>query len=262
MNTAFITGGSGFVGRALIQELVARGVVTRALARSPQAEAAVRAAGGEPVAGDLADEAAMQAGMRGADVVIHAAAKVEDWGPRAAFQAVTIDGTRAALRAARAAGVPKFVHIGTEAVLAGGGPIVRADETRPYPDVPNGLYPWSKGQAERDVIAANAPGYSTVSRAAAVHLGARGYDVVAADYAGHAKWGVGVVWRRPSFELHVPRAQCCGGHAAGGRAWAWAERFISSPMGRRWSFAISLPSWRQRWQRVRGRRRAKCRCGW
>ncbi len=57
----------------------------------------------------------------------------------------------------------RFVHIGTEAVLAGGGPIVRADETAPYPAVPNGLYPWSKGQAERDVIAANGGDFTTVS---------------------------------------------------------------------------------------------------
>jgi nucleoside-diphosphate-sugar epimerase len=163
MKSAFVTGGSGFVGRALILELVSRGVPTRALARSPKAAEAVREAGAEPVMGDLANIAAMQAGMEGTDVVIHAAAKVEDWGPREAFQAATIDGTRNALRAAQAAGVARFVHIGTEAVLAAGGPIVRADETVRYPVVPNGLYPWSKGQAERDVIAANGEGFTTVS---------------------------------------------------------------------------------------------------
>ncbi len=47
------------------------------------------------------------------------------------------------------------MHVGTEAVLADGEPIVRADETRPYPERPAGPYPISKGQAERAVIAAN-----------------------------------------------------------------------------------------------------------
>jgi nucleoside-diphosphate-sugar epimerase len=159
----FVTGGSGFVGRALLTELKARGAEVRALARSASAAETVRGLGAVAVPGDLSDGAALRAGMAGAAVVIHAAAKVEDWGPREAFSAATIQGTRNALDAARAAGVARFVHIGTEAVLAGGQPIVRADETAPYPAVPNGLYPWSKGQAERDVLAANAPGLTTVS---------------------------------------------------------------------------------------------------
>jgi len=161
--SVFVTGGSGFVGRALIQELTTRGVKVRALARSDKAIDTVRALGATAVRGDLADSAAMHAGMADCAGVIHAAAKVEDWGRRAEFQSVTIDGTRNALSAARAAGVPRFVHIGTEAVLAGGKPIIQADETTPYPPLPNGLYPWSKGQAERDVIAANTPTLATIS---------------------------------------------------------------------------------------------------
>jgi nucleoside-diphosphate-sugar epimerase len=113
--------------------------------------------------GDLNGTDAMRAGMKGCDVVIHAAAKVDLWGRQEDFFAVTVQGTRNALAAARDAGVGRFIHIGTEAVLAGGAPIVGADETTPYPAVPNGLYPWSKGQAERDVIAANADGFATIS---------------------------------------------------------------------------------------------------
>jgi nucleoside-diphosphate-sugar epimerase len=159
----FVTGGSGFVGRALIAELAARGVPVRALARSAAAAAAVTALGATPVAGDLADGAAMQAGMAGAALVVHAAARVALWGRREDFARDTIEGTRNALRAATAAGVPRFVHVGTEAVLAGGASIVRADETTPYPLVPNGLYPWSKAQAERDVLAAATPGFAAMS---------------------------------------------------------------------------------------------------
>jgi len=159
----FVTGGSGFVGGAAIMELVARGVPVRALARSGAAADKVRALGAAPVAGDLGSVDAMREGMRGCVAMIHAAAKVEDWGKREDFFAATIQGTRNALAAAREAGTKMFVHIGTEAVLAGGGPIVRADETTPYPAVPNGLYPWSKGQAERDVVAANSVDFTTVA---------------------------------------------------------------------------------------------------
>jgi nucleoside-diphosphate-sugar epimerase len=159
----FLTGGSGFVGRALIAEWVARGVPVRALVRSGKAGEIVSALGAEPVFGDLAATDAMRNGMAECDLVVHAAAKVDFWDRQEAFFADTIQGTRNALAAARDARVARFVHIGTEAVLAGGGPIVNADETTPYPAVPNGLYPWSKGQAERDVLAANRDGLATMS---------------------------------------------------------------------------------------------------
>lgn len=54
--------------------------------------------------------------MQGCDPVIHAAAKVEIWGEYSSFVEPTVEGTRNVVEAARAAGVPKFVHVGTEAV--------------------------------------------------------------------------------------------------------------------------------------------------
>jgi nucleoside-diphosphate-sugar epimerase len=162
MKRAFVTGGSGFVGGAVIRELRARGVAVAALARGARSIAAVEALGASAVRGDLEDTAAMQAGMAGADVVIHAAAHVAEHGPLAEFLQVTVEGTQHALDAARAAGVPRFVHVSTEAVLADGAPIVRADETRPRPAAPAGPYPISKGLAEDRVRAANGPGFAAV----------------------------------------------------------------------------------------------------
>lgn len=162
MKRAFVTGGSGFVGGRAIRELRARGVEAVALARSDSSARAVEALGATSVRGDLDDRAAMQAGMTGADVVIHAAAHVAEHGPLADFLRVTVTGTENTLAAARAAGVPRFVHISTEAVLADGKPIVRADETRPRTTHPAGPYPHSKGLAEERVLAANAPGFATV----------------------------------------------------------------------------------------------------
>ncbi len=157
-----MTGGSGFLGRKLIATLVGRGVEVRALSRSDRSDAAVTKAGATPVRGDLGDTDAMQAGMTGCDVVFHAAAFVEEHGKLSEHMTITVDGTKSALIAARAAGVPRFVHVGTEAVLADGNPIVQADETRPFPTHPAGPYPLTKGLAERAVVAANAPGFVTV----------------------------------------------------------------------------------------------------
>jgi nucleoside-diphosphate-sugar epimerase len=158
----FVTGGSGFLGKRLIAALVARGDRVRALARSDAAAAAVRGVGAEPVRGDLDDVAAMTDGMRGCELVVHAAAYVKELGKLAAFMHANVGGTERALAAAKAAGVARFVHVSTEAVLADGEPIVRADETRPYPARPAGPYPITKGLAERAVVAATAPGFATV----------------------------------------------------------------------------------------------------
>ncbi len=159
---AFVTGGSGFVGRALIQALRARGDEVRALARSHGAAATVSALGAKPIRGDLDNVNAMTEGMRGCSVVFHSAAFVKDWGTREEFFQANVQGTQNTLDAAKAAGVLQFVHIGTEAVLIGGAPIVNADETWAFPPNPVGLYPLTKGLSEQRVRAANTDGFATV----------------------------------------------------------------------------------------------------
>lgn len=52
-------------------------------------------------------------GMRGCDAVIHLAAKVQSWGKWADFQEETVEGTRRTVDTAKAAGVPRFVHVST-----------------------------------------------------------------------------------------------------------------------------------------------------
>jgi nucleoside-diphosphate-sugar epimerase len=160
--TAFVTGGSGFVGGALIRRLASEGWTVRALARSDSSEQAVREAGAQPVRGDLDDVDAMRAGAQGADVTFHAAAKVDDWGDPADYERITVQGTRNALAASREAGVRRFVHVGTEAALMAGQPLVNVDETAPLrPDSP-APYPWSKAKAEQAVRDANGDGMETV----------------------------------------------------------------------------------------------------
>jgi nucleoside-diphosphate-sugar epimerase len=162
MSTAFVTGGSGFVGGRLIERLVGDGWTVKALARSDRSADAVRKLGAEPVKGDLDDVGAMREGARGADVFHHAAAKVEQWGPWEDFARVNVAGTHNALRAAREAGVPRFVHVGTEAALMAGKPLVDVDERAPLrPDSP-APYSASKALAEQAVRQAGTEGFETV----------------------------------------------------------------------------------------------------
>jgi nucleoside-diphosphate-sugar epimerase len=189
---AFVTGGSGFLGRNLIEILRARGDQVRALARSENAVTAVEKAGAQAVRGDLGDAAAMELGLAGCDVVFHCAADVAQFGDRKKVEAVNVGGTEQVMAAARRAGVKKFVHVSTEAVLVGGPPIVRADESWPRPRHPIGVYPLTKGLAEERVLAANAPGFSTVIVRPRFIWGANDTSVlpvlIAAVKAGKFRW--------------------------------------------------------------------------
>ncbi len=153
---AFVTGGSGFIGGALLRRLAADGVQVTALARSDASAEKVRALGAEPFVADLNGDLAP--GLDGCDVAYHAAAKVEQWGPWEEFQTATIDGTRNALEACSDAGVKRFVHVGTEAALVDGNALVNADETWPLKPDSRAYYPRSKARAEHLVVAANGDG--------------------------------------------------------------------------------------------------------
>jgi nucleoside-diphosphate-sugar epimerase len=158
----FVTGGSGYVGRNLIDALVARGDRVRALARSADAATAVAARGADAVSGDILDETAMVEEMRGCDAVVHCAALLS--GPRdeSLYFRANVGGTDAVLRAAERAGVPRLVHVSTEAVLADGRPLRNVDETHPYPRRHIRPYGITKAIAEQHVVAADSDRLSTV----------------------------------------------------------------------------------------------------
>jgi nucleoside-diphosphate-sugar epimerase len=162
LTKAFVTGGSGFIGGALIERLRTEGWDVRALARSDAAATKVRERGAEPVAGDLDDADALRGGTVGCDVCFHAAAKVEDWGDPADFERLNVGGTANVIAASRAAGVRRLVHVGTEAALTAGQALVGVDERAPLrPDSPF-LYSSSKAKAEQLVRDANGDGLETV----------------------------------------------------------------------------------------------------
>lgn len=154
MKTAFVTGGSGYVGRNLIRHLVAEGVAVRALARSESASRAVREVGATPIAGDLDTHEALVKGCTQVDCVVHAAAKVGEWGAPEEFERINVRGTRNVLQACEQTQVPRLVHVSTEAVLAGTGPLVDVDEATTIPTSFSGEYSRTKALAERELAAA------------------------------------------------------------------------------------------------------------
>jgi len=155
----FVTGASGFIGGAIARQLASRHEVL-AMSRSPASDDAVRKLGAEPVRADLATLA--PGALPLCDAAIHCAARVEAWGRREEFWDANVLGTERVLAAARAAGARRFVHMSTEAVLWRGQHLRDVDETHPYPSSTPYLYAETKAEAERRVVAANAPGFATL----------------------------------------------------------------------------------------------------
>lgn len=160
---ALVTGGSGFVGAALLERLRAQGVAVRALVRSAEARAVVEPLGAEPVRGDLLEEPGLERAMEGCDTVFHCAAKAATWGLESEFFAVNVRGTENVLRAARRAGVRRLVHASSLAVLVDGKPLRNVDEQRPYPPRWYGAHATSKGMAEQLVLDAASEALETVA---------------------------------------------------------------------------------------------------
>ena len=108
-----ITGATGFVGSHLAEACVRRGHTVVTLARPTSTTDLLDRLGVEIVRGDLADESAVRRAVEGADVVVHCAAKVGDWGPVEEYRQVNVEGLRRLLAAVRDRPLERFVHLST-----------------------------------------------------------------------------------------------------------------------------------------------------
>jgi nucleoside-diphosphate-sugar epimerase len=163
MVQAFVTGGSGFIGQALVRRLLDEGNSVRALVRSEASADIVATLGAEPVPGELTDPTTWRDQVTGSAVVFHLAAETDIAADRARHELVTVLGTQAAVGAARYGGVSRFVHCGSEAALLAGEPLVDSDETAPLRPDSEAAYCAVKAAAEKIVLDANAPNFATVS---------------------------------------------------------------------------------------------------
>ena len=131
----FVTGGTGFIGGAVVRQLRARGDEVVCLVRNPEKGKEAAELGCEIAPGDLSDERAIRAGMEGCDAVIHAAAIYEVGIPASAREAMreaNVGGTERVLGAALELKIPKGVYVSTVGVFGNtDGKIV--DESYEHP---------------------------------------------------------------------------------------------------------------------------------
>lgn len=160
---ALVTGGGGFLGLYLTEQLVARGERVRVFCRG--AYRRLEELGVEVVRGDVRDAAAVREACAGMDVVFHAAAVPGIWGPWSLYHGINTLGTLNVIAGCREAGVGRLVYTSSPSVVYDNTSQMNVDESCPYPAEREYLchYPRSKMLAEKAVLEANGDGLSTVA---------------------------------------------------------------------------------------------------
>jgi dihydroflavonol-4-reductase len=163
VSRAFVTGGSGVVGGALVQRLRERGDEVVGLARSDDAQATLERRGARVVRGDLFDGDALARGMDGCETVFHVAGVnslcLEDPTP---MVRVNVEGPPAVVRAAARAGVARVVHTSSAATIGEPEGSLGREDT-PHRGWYLSVYERSKTDGEQAVLeAARAEGMEVV----------------------------------------------------------------------------------------------------
>ncbi len=150
--SSLVTGGCGFLGRAVVDALADRGdVVTVLDHRVEPWRSDVQF-----VRGDICDPQVVEDAIAGQDVVFHSASLVHTKHNRLeTVRAVNIDGTRNVLRACQQHAVPRLVYVSSASVVYDGHDIENGDESLPYAPSFPAPYAETKRIAEEEVLKAN-----------------------------------------------------------------------------------------------------------
>lgn len=146
-----VTGGNGFLGRYIVEQLLARGDEVRVVGRNAYPELA--AMGVECFRADLSARDDVAAALHGCDAVFHVAARAGVWGPWHEFFRQNVVATQHVLDSAVRAGVPRFIYTSSPSVVFGETDLVGVDESEPFPARYLAPYPHTKAIAERWVLA-------------------------------------------------------------------------------------------------------------
>ncbi|MEC3953524.1 NAD-dependent epimerase/dehydratase family protein [Nocardia sp. CDC153] len=161
-----VTGASGFLGGALVRRLVRDtdhevSILVRRTSNLRDLAPVVDRV--QRVIGDLSDPDSLERAVAGVDIVFHSAARVDERGTRAVFWAENTTATARLLAAAQAGGARRFVFISSPSALMDrdGGDQIDIDESVPYPNRYLNYYCETKAAAERLVLKANTPEFTT-----------------------------------------------------------------------------------------------------
>ncbi|MEO2045685.1 MAG: NAD-dependent epimerase/dehydratase family protein [Pirellulales bacterium] len=150
---ALVTGGGGFLGRAIVEQLLDRGYQVRSIGRGAYPE--LEALGVEVVRADLRDSASVADACQGIDCVFHTAALAGIWGTWNTYHQINVQGTLNVLAGCRQQQVPRLVYTSSPSVTFDGFDQCGCNEEAPYATCWLAHYPHSKALAEQAVLTAN-----------------------------------------------------------------------------------------------------------
>lgn len=156
-----VTGGGGFIGKALVKALVQQDCQVIVIGRNPYPD--LQAMGVACRQGDIRDRHFLEAAFAGCSTVFHVAAKAGIWGPRDEYFAINTQGTQNVLAASRTNGVRHLIYTSTPSVVFDRSDINGGDEALPYARTTLCPYAASKIVAEQAVLQANDAALRTVA---------------------------------------------------------------------------------------------------
>jgi len=151
-----VTGCGGFLGRAIVKQLLERGETLRGLARGAYPD--LEKLGVDVRRGDVTDAAQVSNATEGVDAVIHCAAIAGLWGPWDRYHRINTLGTINVINACKANHVNVLVHCSSPSVTFDGGDQSGIDESAPYPAKHLCHYSHTKALAEQAALNAHTPG--------------------------------------------------------------------------------------------------------
>ncbi len=158
---ALVTGGGGFLGRAIVVQLLQRGYQVSSFSRGRYPE--IAQLGVQVTQVELINAEAVRAACRGQDIVFHVAAKAGVGGTYEEYERPNVRGTENVIAACRAEGVSRLVYTSSPSVVFTGRDMEGVDESVPSPGRRCSPYSMSKAVAERMVLAANGPRLRTIA---------------------------------------------------------------------------------------------------
>jgi nucleoside-diphosphate-sugar epimerase len=171
-----VTGGGGFLGRYIVEQLLARGDEVVVFARGAYPD--LEHMGATLFRGDLQDTSAVGRAMAGMEAVFHVAAKAGYWGTWQSFFGPNVVGTQNVIAACRRHGVPKLIYTSTPSVVASSRDRAGDDESLPYPTHFESYYAHTKSLAEQLVRQANGSDLLTVSLRPHIVFGPRDTQIL------------------------------------------------------------------------------------